>query len=231
MHFVGLFLSSRFVIITQTCACNCVRVIARVCVFCVVNMTESWKVTSSFPFQVLQNYVQFPSPNFRSTSKFAFLRHIIQPCILSSITNEMQRYTIFFIAVNAVHVSGGFSTHHQELINCTHSIWYMSSLLAATASVGEFQLTHARRTTVLSSWWWGEKPPETCRALTAIKNIVWRCILLVYLKEYINDTQSHERQIQSCLVTLGQSAVCSWGPVSEHMWHSPYIVTQRPNVN
>jgi hypothetical protein len=27
----------------------------------------------------------------------------------------MQHYTIFFIAVNAVHVSGGFSAHHQEL--------------------------------------------------------------------------------------------------------------------
>jgi len=27
----------------------------------------------------------------------------------------MQCYTIFFITVNAVHVSGGFSAHHQEL--------------------------------------------------------------------------------------------------------------------
>jgi hypothetical protein len=27
----------------------------------------------------------------------------------------MQRYTIFFIAVEALHVSGGFSAHHQEL--------------------------------------------------------------------------------------------------------------------
>jgi hypothetical protein len=27
----------------------------------------------------------------------------------------MQRYTTFFIAVNALPVSGGFSTHHQEL--------------------------------------------------------------------------------------------------------------------
>jgi hypothetical protein len=52
----------------------------------------------------------------------------------------MQRYTIFFIAVNAVHVSGGFRAYHQELINCTHSIWYMLSLLAATASVGELEL-------------------------------------------------------------------------------------------
>jgi len=29
----------------------------------------------------------------------------------------MQRYIIFFITVNAVHVSGGFSARHQEL--CT----------------------------------------------------------------------------------------------------------------
>ena len=27
----------------------------------------------------------------------------------------MQCYTIFFIIVNALHVSGGFPTHHQEL--------------------------------------------------------------------------------------------------------------------
>jgi hypothetical protein len=57
----------------------------------------------------------------------------------------MQRYTIFFIAVNALHVSDGFSAHHQELKihNCTHTIWYVLSLLTATASVGELELTHA----------------------------------------------------------------------------------------
>jgi hypothetical protein len=55
----------------------------------------------------------------------------------------MQRYNIFFIIVNAVHVSGCFSAHHQELKTCTHSIGYVPSLLAATASVGELeQLTH-----------------------------------------------------------------------------------------
>ena len=40
------------------------------------------------------------------------------PCIVTvflSITNKMQRYIIFFIIVNAVHVSSGFSAHHQEL--------------------------------------------------------------------------------------------------------------------
>jgi len=41
---------------------------------------------------------------------------------------------LYYCQFNALHVSGGFSTHHQELKNCTHSIGYMSSLLAATAS-------------------------------------------------------------------------------------------------
>jgi len=45
----------------------------------------------------------------------------------------MQRYIIFFIIVNALHVSGGFSAHHQELKNCTYSIGYKSRLLAAQA--------------------------------------------------------------------------------------------------
>ena len=59
----------------------------------------------------------------------------------------MQRYTIFFITVNAVRISGGFSANHQELKNCKHSIGYMPSLLAATASVDSptlaSQFTHA----------------------------------------------------------------------------------------
>jgi hypothetical protein len=32
-----------------------------------------------------------------------------------SITNKMQRYTVFFIAIEALYVSGGFFAHHQEL--------------------------------------------------------------------------------------------------------------------
>jgi len=61
----------------------------------------------------------------------------------SSITNKIQRYTIFFITVKALHISDGSSSHHQELKNCTHSIGYMPSLLAATARVGELELIHA----------------------------------------------------------------------------------------
>jgi len=36
-------------------------------------------------------------------------------CIPLSTTNKMQRYTVFFIIVNALHVSCGFSALHQEL--------------------------------------------------------------------------------------------------------------------
>jgi hypothetical protein len=35
--------------------------------------------------------------------------------IYSSITNKMQRYTMVFITINALHVLGGSSAHHQEL--------------------------------------------------------------------------------------------------------------------
>jgi hypothetical protein len=35
--------------------------------------------------------------------------------ITVSITKKMQRYTVFFITVNAVHILGGFSAHQQEL--------------------------------------------------------------------------------------------------------------------
>jgi hypothetical protein len=57
-------------------------------------------------------------------------------CILLNTTNKMQRYTIFFIIISALHVSGGFCAHHQELKNCMHSIWYVPGLLAAPASGG-----------------------------------------------------------------------------------------------
>jgi hypothetical protein len=78
----------------------------------------------------------------------------------------MQRYTILSITVSALHVSGGFFAHHQELKNYAHSIWYMSSLLAATTSYTIFFIiVSALRVS-------GGETPQTCRALTIIKNIV-----------------------------------------------------------
>jgi hypothetical protein len=92
-------------------------------------------------------------------------------------TNKMQRYTIFFITVNALHVSGGFSAHHQELKNCTHSIRYVPGLLAATAN--------------------GSSKQASC----------W-----LYLKEYINDARSLERQKKCLLYYWSISAACGHVP-------------------
>jgi len=83
----------------------------------------------------------------------------------------MQRYTIFFITVNALNASGGFSAHHQELKHCTHGIGYTSSVLAATSSMGELNsptpavaaskldIYPMQCVQFLSSWRWAEKLP------------------------------------------------------------------------
>jgi hypothetical protein len=46
----------------------------------------------------------------------------------------MRRNTVFFIAVKVLRVSGGSPARHQGLKNFTYSIWYLLSLVAATAS-------------------------------------------------------------------------------------------------
>jgi hypothetical protein len=59
-----------------------------------------------------------------TTCMFVNLTYM-EPCIVNvflSTTEEMQRYTMFFIVVCALHVSSGFSAYHQELKNCTCSI-------------------------------------------------------------------------------------------------------------
>ena len=69
-----------------------------------------------------------------------------------STTNNIQRHKVLFIVVSALHVSSGFSAHHQELKNCTCSIGYLSDLSAATANVGESErLTHVLHVQFLSS--------------------------------------------------------------------------------
>ena len=40
---------------------------------------------------------------------------VLSKLIPLRLTSKMQRYTILFIAVNVLHVSGGFSAHYQEL--------------------------------------------------------------------------------------------------------------------
>jgi hypothetical protein len=95
--------------------------------------------------------------------------------VILSITNKLQRYTVFFITVNVLHVSGGFSAHHQELRNCTHTAsggWVSCNSPTPAVAANKLDIYPMLCVQCLSSWWWVEKSPETCRALTVIKNIV-----------------------------------------------------------
>jgi len=69
----------------------------------------------------------------------------------------MQRYTMVFIAINALHISGGFSAHHQEL----------KTVYTGSGICRGFTASYC-----FLRWWWAEKPPETCRAFMAIYTIV-----------------------------------------------------------
>ena len=57
----------------------------------------------------------------------------------------MQRYTIFFIAVNALQVSGGFSAHRQELktVHTASGICQACLLLPLAWVSWQCPLTHA----------------------------------------------------------------------------------------
>ena len=54
-------------------------------------------------------------------------------CILYNQRDET--YTMFFIIISALHFSGGFSAHHQELIKLYVHIGYYHAFLLSTAGV------------------------------------------------------------------------------------------------
>jgi hypothetical protein len=55
----------------------------------------------------------------------------------------MQRYTIFFITVNALHVSGSFSAHHQELKTVHAASAICQAWLLLPLAWASWKLTHA----------------------------------------------------------------------------------------
>jgi hypothetical protein len=64
-----------------------------------------------------------------SRSRSRLIPSITILLIILSATNKIERYTMFFIIVDALQVLGGFSAHRQGLENCTHSIWCVPGLL------------------------------------------------------------------------------------------------------
>ena len=48
-------------------------------------------------------------------------------------TNKMQSILDLFISTDSLHVSGGFSTYHQEHKNCTYSFRYCQPIILLAA--------------------------------------------------------------------------------------------------
>ena len=64
----------------------------------------------------------------------------------------------------------------------------------------------------ISSWWWAEKPPEACRALIIIKNIVyiasrWLYKIHIWRKSYSVTNAAHCRQR---IETNALRYACNW---------------------
>jgi hypothetical protein len=61
------------------------------------------------------------------------------PCIVS-ISNKIQRYTVYVYLKTALHVSGGTSTHHQERIQLyLQHLLFVTPLLLSAAIVEELE--------------------------------------------------------------------------------------------
>jgi hypothetical protein len=61
------------------------------------------------------------------------------PCIVS-ISNKMQRHTVYLYLETALHVSGGIYTHHQERIQLyLQHLVFVTPLLLSAAIVEELE--------------------------------------------------------------------------------------------
>jgi len=74
---------------------------------------------TQFPLFKPYDTIQKKMPKFKRKTENS-LTEVLRPwdrasLMYSSKTNKMQRYTMVFITINALHVSGGSSAHHQEL--------------------------------------------------------------------------------------------------------------------
>jgi hypothetical protein len=146
----------------------------------------------------------------------------------------MQSYTIFFILVNALHVSGCFFTHYQELKTLhTASDICQACLLLLPAWVSRNSnsptlAVAARKLDIyymLCVQFWAPDDGRRSRLKHVEHWQQWRILCNVascwlYLKEYINDARSHERQKNYKIFVFTQQLVSSFN-TSGSLWMVP----------
>ena len=80
-------------------------------------------------------------------------------------------YTVFFIIISALRVSGGFSAHHQELIKLYVQPWVLSCFPAVyrwcgwggtvqRQTAGKHDNNQGCTYSFISSWWWEDNRPK-----------------------------------------------------------------------
>ena len=84
--------------------------------------------------------------------------------------------------------------------NCTHSIWYRSSLSVNSPTLGlaasKLDIYQMPCVQFLSSWWWAENRLKHVQHWQQWRILYKVASCSLYLKEYINDARYHERQIK-----------------------------------
>jgi hypothetical protein len=111
----------------------------------------------------------------------------MEPCISNvflSTTNGMQRYTVFFIVVSALHVSNGFSAHHQELKNCTCSIGTCQTCV------------------LLPLAWWGRNSRYTM------------FFIVVNAVNISSGFSAHHQELKNCTCSIGTCQTCVLLPLA-----------------
>jgi hypothetical protein len=107
----------------------------------------------------------------------------------------------------ALHVSGIFSAHHQELSSfLSESGWNCCVVtLLGSGHQACMKRTNAE-CTVDSSWWWAEKMPEICGALW--QNKIWIICAYSWLFNYgiYHDARPHECKVKEILVRESRTA-------------------------
>ena len=93
-----------------------------------------------------------------------------------------------------------WSIHLQSAHHGKKMLPWKSQLIHASGNSKKVWQMPDATCTDLSSWWWAEKLLETCRALTIIKSIVQRCILLVMLKNVLKVFSISNAMYRTCWV-------------------------------
>jgi hypothetical protein len=124
------------------------------------------------------------------------------PCIVS-ISNKMQRYTVYLYLETALHVSGGTSTHHQEHIQLYLQllVFVTTPLLLSAAIVEELEKG-------LSVLWVAYATHST---LKPVSPQCWICFIpLFWHLEFRGVSQIFGKFVQPCFRQLKIKAQCSF---------------------